>query len=224
MKEKTLHEVSGTILETECSVMTLGQTTMWLCCKLMLCFQRLSLCDSPWPARVINYAAKVSGLCQIWGSLSWRLQLKVSKLLSLWNGVSHRKVSGVVSSLLAPSLFCLGSEVSLREDLQVKSWNTGCKSKQERWYFFRPCIHISYMKALTDRQRCLVALRYDDSAVDVSTDTVTHTLRQQWSHLEKPTCGSKDVHTHSHTHTVWLSSFQILTYNCHTCFRQGCGN
>lgn len=37
-------------------------------------------------------------------------------------------------------------------------------------------IDISYMKAPTDTQTCLVALRYDEVAAGVSTDEVTHTL------------------------------------------------
>lgn len=165
-------------------MMTFGQTTMWLCCKLMLHFQHVSLCDSSWSAQVTNYAGKVIGLCQIWRSLSSRLQPEVSRLLSLWNSISHWETcinvwpSGVVS----PACFVcknLRLDVCLREDVEVKLWKSGCKSKHERWYLTTNLTHtFLYMKALTDRQRCLVVLRYDDVAPGFSTDTVTHTLQQ----------------------------------------------
>lgn len=60
---------------------------------------------------------------------------------------------------------------------------------------FKPHTHISYMKA---RQTCLVALRYDDAAASVSTDTVTHAL-QQPSHLET----DLRVQRCTQKHTVW---------------------
>lgn len=82
----------------------------------------------------------------------------------------------------------------------------GCKSKTGKVLFdFEPHSHISYMKALSGRQTCLVALRYDDAAVDVSADMVTHTHCPIWkTDLREQRYTHTQINTLCDTHLLQL--------------------
>lgn len=118
--------------------------------------------------------------------------------------MEKKKKSQVLSLHLRPSACFVWDDKLVRERrFTGEIMEQGCKSKTGKVLFdFEPHSHISYMKALSDRQTCLVALRYDDAAVDVSADTVTHTHCPIWkTNLRE----QRYTHTHRDKHTLWCT-------------------
>lgn len=153
--------------------MTLEQTTMWLCCKLLR-FHRPSLCDLAWPTPVHKSTGQSDRTVPEPKKFVFKITaqgLKCYTEIMKW-GWSVKETWAKKN---------LRSDAGGEEKIYQQNYEKGCKSK----------IDIALMKALTGRQKCLVALRYDAVVSSVSTNEVSHTRHS--GHIWKSNYGTKDV-------------------------------
>ena len=202
-----------------------GQTTIWLCCKSMLRFQR----PPPWPAQVINYAAKGSRRARCWEvslqDCSWRSPkfvrlMKQSLRMWPWGVVSPPSQQPACFVCKNPR-----SEVSLGGEGEIYRWNYGTRAvkankKGDIWLstsHTHTHTHTHTLLAWKARQTCLGALRYDDAAAK-------RLNRHDDSHTPAvvPSGNQPAAAEVVHKKTLLSEASQVLAHSHHACLKQEC--
>lgn len=153
---------------------------------LTLHSQPLALCDVSWPTQDITYVAKVCLQDCSTRSQSCCLVSEIATIdIQPWGHLSDVRRSG---------MFCLWNLTSKvhrgrRFTGDIMEQRLLRQTGKTIFDDFKPHMCISQAKA---RQTCLAALRYDDAAASVSSNSVTHTSTSSGT-IWKQTCGSVAV-------------------------------